>query len=895
MALTAGTRLGPYELLAPIGAGGMGQVWSARDSRLDRTVAIKFSNEQFTERFEREARSIAALNHPHVCTLFDVGPDYLVMELVEGPTLAERIAEGPMSLDEVLPIARQIAEALEAAHERGIVHRDLKPANVKLTAEGNVKVLDFGLAKALEPEAAAASSPASSPTLTLSATRAGMILGTAGYMSPEQARGKIADRRADIWSFGVVLYEMLCGKPLYSGELASDLLAAVILKDPDWAPLPASTPPRIRELLERCLRKDPKMRLRDIGDARIAIEEYLAKPDQPMAAAPPVAPAARPRVWPLWIAAALGIACLSLAAMHFTEKTLDPALVRFKLLAPENASFGNGMAISPDGRRIVFLHSADATGRLWLQPLDSLAPQPLSGTDGASAPFWSPDSKFIGFFQQGKLRKVEAAGGPPQTLCDVTNTAIGGSWNQDGVIVFGTNASGLFRVPQAGGAASPLTELNPARAESFHGRPWFLPDGKHYFFYANSRSEQSAIFIGSLDSKERKPVVAARQGGQYAPPAPGAKVGHLLFLREGTLMAQPLDPRTLDAVGDAFPIAEQVGYNITLPYFTVSPNGILVHRGGGDAGTQRLTWFDRDGKSLGTVGPSGVYSDPAISPDGKRVAISKQEEGGGQLRDLWLIDMERGVPTRFTFDRANTMYPVWSPDGSQVAYVSAREAGTMGVYRKNAGGAAADELMLKTGPTKRTYDWSSDGRYLLFSVIDPKSKADLWLLSNPAGPVADLKPRPLLASEFSETQGQFCPNGSGPPQWFAYTSDESGKEEIYVQPFSENGAASSGKFQISSSGGVQPRWRRDGKELYYLGLDSKLMAVEIKTSPRFEHGAPRPLFQTRVLLPAPVLRNAYHYAVSADGKRFLVDDRQQETAAAPMTVVLNWNAGLRQK
>jgi eukaryotic-like serine/threonine-protein kinase len=893
MSLIAGTRLGPYEILAPIGAGGMGQVWSARDTRLDRIVAIKVSAEQFSERFEQEARHVAALNHPNICTLFDVGPDYLVMELVEGPTLAERIAAGPIALDEALAIARQIAEALEAAHERGIVHRDLKPANVKLTSDDKVKVLDFGLAKAREPQGTAGD-PTLSPTMTISATRAGMIIGTAGYMSPEQARGKPVDRRADIWSFGVVLYEMLCGRQLYSGELPSDLLAAVILKDPDWEPLPAGTPPRIRELLQRCLRKDPKMRLRDIGDARIAIDEYLAKPDAPAAAIATPAVSAGSRRIPMWLvasAAVLALALAALAAIHFSEKPAPQAVVRFQLASPEKPTFGNGLALSPDGKRVVYSHAgADGVAKLWVRSLDSLAAQPLTGTDEAGFPFWSPDSRYIGYFARGQVKKIEASGGPPQTLCDYSNTAIGGSWNGDGVILFGTNASGLFRVPQAGGAASPVTILE---GELFHGRPWFLPDGKRFFYFVNAKlTEKSGIYLAALGSSGRKFVVAAKQGAMYVDARTSAGKGHLLFLREGTLMALPLDPRSLDPAGDAFPVAEQVGFSISSPFFSVSANGVLAYRNGGATGHSQLAWFDRDGKPLGTVGPAGAYNDLSLSPDGKWVAVSRGDAAGGPgaTRDIWLIDAVHGVPTRFTFDPAAEVNAIWSPDSSRVVFASAR-TGIFNLYQRAAGGVGGEEPLLKSDLEARPYDWSDDGKFLVFSVVDNKTRSDLWVLPDPAGS-GERKPRPFLASPFNETEGQFSPASAGSTRWLAYVSDESGKDEVYVQPFAETPIASAAKFQISSDGGYQPRWRRDGKELFYL-YRGRIMAVEIKTTPRFEHGIPKPLFESRILGSIPALRTLYRYAVSGDGKRFLVDGQEEESVSSPITVVLNWNAALK--
>ena len=883
MSLVPGTRLGPYEVLAPIGAGGMGQVWSARDTRLDRTVAIKVSGEQFTERFEREARNVAALNHPNICTLFDVGPDYLVMELIEGPTLAQRLAAGPMPLAEALDVARQIAEALEAAHERGIVHRDLKPANVKITHDGKVKVLDFGLAKARDPESKVGD-PAVSPTLTLSATQAGVILGTAGYMSPEQARGKPVDRRADIWSFGVVLYEMIAGQRLYGGELASDMLAAVILKDPDWSVLPAATPLKIRELLERCLRKDPKMRLRDIGDARIAIEEYLEKPEK--AAPVQATPAAGMPIWLAAIAALLAIFLGALAWIHFREAPPDRAVLRYEILPPDKTSYGNGMAISPDGKKLAFVAGEAGRGQLWVRTLDSVVSQALPDTESATFPFWSPDSRMIGFFAPGKLKAVDSAGGVPHTICDVPNTGIGASWSATGVIAFGTNATGLFRVPDVGGAATPLTTLDPKRNESYQGRVWFLPDGLRYLsIRVSAKAEFTGIYLDSLDHPAPRRIVETSQGAAYVPPGSGNEKGHLLYLRDTTLMAQPVEPGTFQFVGAAYPIAEHVGSNISNPFFTVSTNGVLIYRRGGAGLNTQLEWFDRSGTSLALVGPLGLYTDVALSPDGSRVASAKRDVVSNL--DIWMTDVARGTHGRFTFDPALDRFPVWSPDGSRLIFSSTR-GDVENMYVKNSDGTGSEELLLKSSLAKNPTDWSEDGRYLLFSVIDPNTKSDLWVLSDP-GAKGEPKAQPFLATPFAETQGQFSPGKKG-PRWVAYTAFDTGRPEVYVQGFADGGPAG-GKFQISTNGGVQPRWRRDGKELFYISSDTRLMAVDVSIGPQFEHSNPKPLFQTRMF--GGAVPTGIRYSPAPDGQRFLINSQAAEEGAVPLTVVLNWTAAAK--
>jgi serine/threonine protein kinase len=886
MALRIGTRLGPYEILSPIGAGGMGEVYRARDTLLGRDVALKVlsptlaGDSQYMARFQREAQVLASLNHPNIAILHGLqesdGVRALVMELVEGPALSERIRLGPIPLEEALPIARQIAEALETAHERGIIHRDLKPANVKLTQDGAVKVLDFGLAKALDDDGATSS--ANSPTITMAATRAGVILGTAAYMSPEQAKGKRVDRRGDIWAFGVVLYEMLTGKQMYLGETAAETLAFVMTKDAALDALPAVTPPAIRHLLRRCLERDPRRRLQAIGEARILLSE-----DHPLALAAPPAPAPSR---PVTLVAALGVALIAvlalafLAFVHFRETPLEPSVSRFGIPSPEKAGFfNNNPLISPDGRKLAFVATSEGKQLVWVRPLDSLVAQPLSGTDGALLPFWSPDSRFIVFSASGKLKKVEAAGGPPQTLCDTQPFALGGSWSRDGTIIFGSN-SGLLRVSSAGGVPTPLTSLDSSRHERGHLWPQFLPDDRHFLYLAASnQSENSAIYLASRDSaKDRRQLVRAAYNAVYAPSVKygrGQLSGYLLFVREGTLMAQPFDEKRLELAGEAFPVAEQVGLYLDLAFFSVSSNGVLAHRAGGGQNTQ-LAWYDRAGKQLQTVGPPGDNESLALSADETRVAVTRQEASN---RDLWLIDLARNSSSRFTFHAAADLMPVWSADGARIAFASMRD-GPASLYQKVSSGAGNDELLLKSsGINLFPQDWSRDGRYLLYASVDSKSGFDLWVLPLDG----DRKPIPFLQTQFREWQGQFSPDA----KFIAYTSDESGKAEIYVQPFPVSGA----KWMISAGGGSQPRWRRDGKEIFYLSLERKLMAVEVKTARGLEAAIPKPLFQTRIQ--GSTLSPGSRYAASANGQRFLISSAPEELASAPITLVLNWTAGLK--
>jgi Tol biopolymer transport system component len=887
--LAPGDRLGPYEILCRIGAGGMGEVWQARDTRLGRQVAIKVSAEKFNDRFEREARAVATLNHPNICTLHDVGalPDglgYLVMELIEGPTLAERIKSGVLPLSDALAIARQIAAALDAAHQKGIVHRDLKPANIKVSESGSVKVLDFGLAlvapasagdlgtaPGVAPALAGELNPSNSPTIT-EMTRPGMILGTAAYMSPEQARGKPVDKRADIWAFGVVLYEMVTGKSLFKGEDLTDTLAAVIKHEPDLT----AAPVEVRKLLQSCLEKDPNKRLRDIGDWRLLLD--ASGPMRELGADPRELGANRGRdkwLWPSVSAVAI-VGLATLAFLHFREKPPLPAApVRFQIQAPENATLPQIFDISPDGRRLVFV----AGGRWWFYSLDSGEFRD-SAAPGAG-PFWSPDGRFLAYLFQGKLRKIEATGGQSQIVADYSGGWRGGAWNQDDVIVFGAGSSGLFRVPASGGVPVQITAIDPARQESDHWKPSFLPDGRHFVYLRHSADEaKSAIYLGSVDAKPEqqssKPLVPSRLGPVYAPSAdPGA--GYLLFMREGTLLAQPFDNRRLELKGEAAPIAEGVADpGNGAPYGAFSAtNDVLVFQRGLSPDRQ-LTWYDQEGKVVGTVGEPSDYRDVVLSPDGTRVARVK---GSGQTSNIWLLDLSRETNTRFTFGSAIDNNPVWSPDGSRIVFSSNRD-GVFNLYQKPVSGVTDAEVLLKS--SERTYatSWSRDGRFLLYMVVSAKLKADIWLL-----PLAgDKKPVPFPITQFNEQSASFSPDG----HWVAYVSNEAGRNEVYVRSFSLNSAATAveagGKWQISNGGGSDPAWRSDGRELYYRS-GQKLMAVEVATSPVFRAGRPRPL--GLVILP-----QGGGWDATGDGKRFLVAV-PKTSKPEPYTVVLNWQSGLK--
>jgi serine/threonine protein kinase/Tol biopolymer transport system component len=899
MTLAAGTKLGSYQITGAIGAGGMGEVYLAHDTKLGRDVAIKVLPEAFAHdadrlsRFQREAKMLASLNHSNIAVIHGLeesnGTHYLVMELVSGETLADRIKrDGAVPVEESLAIAKQIAEALEAAHEKGIIHRDLKPANVKVTPEGKVKVLDFGLAKAFAGDTST-EDMGNSPTLSMAATMQGVILGTAAYMSPEQAKGKAVDKRTDIFAFGAVLYELLTGKQAFHGEDVTDILGAVLRMEPDWSQLPEATPTAIRTLLRRCLRKDKRQRLSDATDVRIEIEDAIATPKDLVAtqAAPET------KGWREQVALAVaGVLMLSLAAVsfiHFRETPPEQRVVRFQVPAPAKSNIAL-FNLSPDGRWLVF----PAGGKLWLRALDSLQTQPLPGTEGAStllrgSEFWSPDSQYIAFFSQGKLRKIAFAGGPAQTLCDVGIFG-GGTWNRDGVILFSDTRLGLFRVPEAGGAAVQVTKGGDA---GFNVTPEFLPDGRHFLYTITSgKAEAAGIYVGSLDGQQAgQRLLSDASNASYAPAlAPGAasagRRGYLVFHRGGTLMAQPFDPVRLALTGAVLPVTEGVATRRDIGLFSVSNNGTLAYLSGGSSGAAtQLVWKDRTGKSTGTFGPPGAYNDFQLAPDEKRIVFDADPSGSNQ--DVWVLDSVRGTTSRLTFDPAQDNVPMWSPDGLRIVWPS-RRGGSYDLYVKAANGTGNEDLLVKMGTINGwASDWSKDGRYLLYQRPGEKTGQDLWIAPQlPEGAGGDRKPFPYLQSQFDESEGKFSPDG----RWVAYVSNESGRNEIYVQSFPLSGA----KFQISTGGGAQPKWRKDGTELFYVAEDRMLMAVPVRLgrtpAEPFQPGSPKPLFAVPTY---SIALNGRDYAVSNDGQRFLVSGVEESGEAPPVTVVLNWQAGLK--
>jgi eukaryotic-like serine/threonine-protein kinase len=897
MSLSTGTRLSHYEVLAPLGAGGMGEVYRAHDSKLGRDVALKVLPDAFAldpnrmARFQREAKVLASLNHQNIAAIYGLeDSDHahaLVMELVEGPTLADRINQGPVPIDEALRIARQICEALEYAHERGIIHRDLKPANIKVTSDDVVKILDFGLAKALEGDTASQDISAS-PTISHMATQAGVLLGTAAYMSPEQARGKSVDRRADIWSFGCVLFEMLTGKSTFAGETVSDTLAAVIKEEPNWSQLPPNTPARLRVLLQRCLRKDPKQRLRDIGDARISLEEVFAGAPEPSSGAVTSAAASRRALpWALFAAAIVALAWL--AFIHFRERSFVAEPARFQIPLPEKALLGpaGAFAVSPDGRQLAFFAAGqDGVPHLWIRPLDSLEAQPLpdSGSTTNPAPFfWSPDSHYIVFDAGGKLKKIAVSGGPAQTLCDVTGNAVGGSWNKDGIIIFGQSPGGIMRVSASGGSSSPLTTLDPSRGETDHTSPSFLPDGRHFLYLRHSaQPENSGVYVGSLDVKpeqqDSRRLLATAFQSVYLPSS-NPDSGQLLFLGDSTLQAQPFDATRLQLTGEPVSIAEQVGSYRVYGFFSASTSGVLAYRTNGGTGSV-LTWFDRAGKVIGALGDRGDYASPAFAPDGKRAALARRDPLNGNWV-IWIFDFVRGTSARFTFGSASAWFPVWSPDGSRIIFASDQKS-RYDLYQKSTSGATQEELLLTSNANKYPTSVSPDGRFLLFFSVDSNNKYSLWLL-----PLNDnAKPIPFPATEFNEISGRFSPDG----HFIAYRSDESGRYEIYVRKFTPDasgaGFSTSGKWQVSYGGATRHRWSADGKELFYVTLDGNVMAAAVTLSPTFQAGTSKLLFQ------APPQPGRPNGDITADGRRFLFPVPANPAAQPPFTVVLNWQAQL---
>jgi Tol biopolymer transport system component len=901
LSLTPGSRLGPYEILAPLGAGGMGEVYRARDTRLEREVAVKVlpahlsSSEEMRQRFEREARAISQLSHPHICALYDVGShegvEYLVMELLEGEMLADRLAKGPLPLEQTLRHGVEIADALDRAHRQGIVHRDLKPGNVMLTKSG-VKLLDFGLAKVMtsgrpldaagREQAAAAQHSTAGISLTAvptvmgspNLTQEGTILGTFQYMAPEQLEGREADSRSDIFAFGAVLYEMATGRKAFEGKSQASLISAIMKEEP--VPVSAvqpMSPPAFDHVVKTCLAKDPEGRWQSAHDIAGELQWIAQGGTQAAAAAAP----SRKRERIAWgVTGAVVLAAGALVTLLSGRRSEPRQVLQASILPPEGWSFSfltGPMALSPDGKQIAFVaRKADGKRSLWVRALDGIARE-IPGTDDASYPFWSPDSRFVALQADGMVKKVASAGGFPEK---VTPNSIGrgGSWNRDGVILASRLLRGtILRFPAGGGDPAPATERDRKRGEFQHTFPFFLPDGKHFLFsvVGSSRLTQTVeIFLQALDAKEKVLLVTANSNAVYAPP------GYLLFCQGSDLVAQSFDAASRRLTGDHRVVAQNVrreGID-NVGMFSVSETGLLVYEPGGVVGLSQLTLLDRGGKQIAAVSVPGNYWTPHLSHDGRRVA-AEVIDPLSRSRDIWLFDVSGAAPPkRFTFDPAEEYTPVWSPDDRTIVFTSAQDA-EYRVSRKAVEGSGTEEpLWISSGGGLTTAtDWSSDGRRIALNHAEPGKPAGLWIVDVAAKTAKAFPGVPEAARD-----GEFSPDG----RWIAYMSDESGRPEVYVRGLSAPG----GPWQISTAGGRQPRWRSDGGELFYVAPDAKLMSVPVKPGSAFAPGAPQPLFETR--LRQTVIAQ---YDVSPDGRSFLMNVVQDEPSV-PITLIQNWTKAL---
>ena len=887
MVLTSGTKLGPYEIESPLGAGGMGEVYRARDTRLGRTVAIKVlvshlsSLPELKQRMEREARAISALNHPNICHLYDIGSetgtDYLVMEFLEGETLAERLRKGALPLSEVLRIGIAVAEALAFAHEQRIIHRDLKPGNIMLTKAG-AKLMDFGLAKSVA--AGALRSPSSAPllsainTLTDASpmaplTTVGAVIGTIQYMSPEQIEGKPADARSDLFALGAVFYEMLTGIRPFLGKSQISVASAILEQNPE--PLSAVqplTPAPLEYVVNTCLAKNPDERFQNAHDVAIQLR-WIAQTGS--SAAKPSAAQASSRERMAWVVAGV-LAVLLIGLATWWRSSRSPETISY-FDAPLSFE-AQDVAIAPNGHTVVIAGHGESQRNnvLWIYEPGSQEAKTIPGTEGANFPFWSADGRSLGFFADGKLKRLDLAGGPVQALCDAP-TGRGGTWNKDGVILFtpsGLLGVGLYRIPASGGTPVQISSPDRNLKEDSHRWPFFLPDGIHYLYSAINLSGQQqvlhSIYLGELDSNEKQLVIRARGNTAFVDP------GYLFFYRDRTLFAQRFDIKSLKLTGEPVPLFTDIGFapRISKAAFSASSSGLLVTQRAGESVSQ-LVWFDRNGHEVGVATKPGVFGNIALSPNGRFVA-SDTTDPVSQNTDIYTFALDSGEAKRLTFDPAIDSMPVWSPDGKRILFGNNHEP-KFDLYSKNSDGAEEEKIIPQDGPDRFPNDWSRDGRYILY-----ERGADLWYAT-----VADLKPAQFLKAVSTLKTARFSPDG----KWVAYSSNESGKWEIYVTSFPD----SHGKWQVSTAGGTQPRWRGDGKELFYLSPDDKLMAVSIKTGANFDTGTPTALFQAFPRETIAATSEQFFYDVSQDGQKFLINT-QLKSAIRPMSVVLNWPSKL---
>jgi Tol biopolymer transport system component len=878
MPLPAGTRLGPYEVLSPIGAGGMGEVYKAKDTRLDRVVAVKVlpahlsSSEEIRQRFEREAKAISAISHPNICALHDVGregeTEYLVMEFLEGEPLSDRLSRGPVPIEQLLRWGVQIADALDRAHRQGIVHRDLKPANIIVTKAG-IKLVDFGLAR-LVP-ARAGSDVSILPTQAgTNLTQQGMILGTFQYMSPEQLEGKDADPRSDIFALGAVLYEMATGRKAFAGASQASLIAAILgTQPPSMSSLAPMTPPALERVVRTCLEKDPDERWQSAHDVAGELK-WIAEAGSQAGTPAPVLLRRKSRERLAWAIAAV-LAVVSAAAIAgYVRRAPKPAPMTMTSILVPDKRFVNFLAISPDATRIaVAAAPPGARAQLWVRLLDEPTSRALPGTEGAELPFWSPDGRSIGFFADGKLKRIEVSGGPAVVLADAAPNGIGGTWNRTGTILFARPGLPISRIPESGGAPEPVTHLDASRGETTHRYPFFLPDGKHFLYLAanlaggpNDRANR--VRVASLDSKDDRDLAPVDSNTQYAS-------GRVFFQRDLDLFALEFDPKTFRSRGSPIPVAEQVGRSQAywnLGMFSVAEAGTIAYPVASNA-TSRLLWFDRTGRQIGTVGDPATFSqfNPlSLSPDGRRAAVAIRDTSTRKV-DVWIRDLERGTQTRLTTGPGDNENPIWSPDGRRVLFTSDRKH-QGDIYGKTGSGGAEDPVLEGEGQ-RITDDWSPDGRFVAVEFREPKGsrRVALSILDMSTGKLTPFHQRGVDGGD-----ARFSPDG----RWLAYSADDSGRMEVYVAAFP--GAGSSA--QVSTSGGFAPAWRRDGRELYYLSSDGKMMSVEIPPAgPSFEPGVPKVLFEPH---PLPIT-----YAATPDGQRFLVLSSGDEQSP-PITLIQNW-------
>ncbi len=889
MPLSAGTKLGPYEIVAPLGAGGMGEVYRARDTRLDRTVAVKIlpshlsDKPEAKERFEREARAISSLNHPNICHLYDVGEQdgtsYLVMEYLEGETLADRLGKGPLPLPQVLKTGVEICDGLEKAHRSGVVHRDLKPGNIMLTKTG-AKLMDFGLAKAT-----ADLPPSSSLSMTMShhsskpLTAQGTLVGTFQYMSPEQVEGKDADARSDIFALGAVLYEMVTGQHAFSGKSQASIIAAILAAEPpSVSTLQPMSPPALERLIQSCLVKDPDERLQTAHDVKLQLK-WIAEGGSQAGVAAPVVVRRKSRERVAWAVAVVGL--LLAAAIGFLYwRTPHPVAraVRSTILPPDKATFvflgpTHSAALSPDGSSVAFVARSEGVSRLWIRPLDSYTARVLPDTEDASAVFWSPDSRNLGFFSQGKLKRVSAGGGPSVTICE-TGPTRGGSWSAHDVIIFGRYPGEIYQVPASGGTPTKAVSFDPSRHDTSDRWPLFLPDGKHFLYMASpfgSVTEDNAVFVASLDDKLNRQVFRGSTNVAYAN-------GYLLYAVEKTLMARPFDTSKLDFTGDAIPVADGMQYDpiYSNAVFSVSDNGVLLYQTGKASSARTMALFDAGGKPMGTVGDPAAYFYPRFSPDGRRLAYSLIDPHTGKA-DIWTIDLASNSRTRLTVDPGRSMFPVWSHDGNRLAFASSRPGRTQVFIKQSNGMGTEEKLGGASGMSTNPSDWTPDGSAVIARQrVETTGKWRLVIM-----PADGSEPKVLLENPAaSVSEGRLSPDG----HWLAYHCNESGKDEVYVSPYPQP----VGRLQISTAGGRDPRWRGDGKELYYVAQDGKVMAAELKQpGGSLQVSSLRALFSTRI----STINDTFD--VTADGKKFVVSTIATEETPDPLSLVVNWTAELK--